>query len=112
MRVLFIAAEMAPFAKTGGLGDVAGSLPAVLRAKGIDARVLIPLHGPIKATFGDRLEHSFTFKFSRRTGTADVHIYHTEQDGVPVYFLESWPFFGEGGSIYTDINWDRERFIF
>src|SRR5690606_42030456 len=43
---------------------------------------------------------------------SDVHIYHAEQDGVPVYFLESWPFFGEGGSIYTDINWDRERFIF
>ncbi len=112
MRVLFIAAEMAPFAKTGGLGDVVGSLPAVLRRKGVDARVLIPLHGPIKAAFGDRLEHLFTFAFSRRPGTADVHIYTTEQDGVPVYFLQSWPFFGEGDAIYTDLNWDRERFIF
>lgn len=112
MRVLFIAAEMAPFAKTGGLGDVVGSLPAVLRTKGIDARALIPLHGPIKAQFADRLEHVLTFQFSRRSGTADIHIYATEQDGVPVYFLESWPFFGEGDSIYTDLNWDRERFVF
>lgn len=112
MRVLFISAEMAPFAKTGGLGDVVGSLPAVLRAKGVDARVLIPLHGPIRDAFGDRLERLFSFTFSRRTGTADVHIYTTEQDGVPVYFMESWPFFGEGNSIYTDINWDRERFVF
>lgn len=112
MRVLFIAAEMAPFAKTGGLGDVVGSLPAVLRGKGVDARVLIPLHGPIKAAYGDRLERRFTFPFSRRVGTADVHIYATEQDGVPVYFLESWPFFGEGDSIYTDLDWDRQRFIF
>lgn len=112
MRVLFIAAEMAPFAKTGGLGDVVGSLPAVLRSKGVDARVLIPLHGPIKAAYGDRLEHRFTFAFSRRLGTADVRIYATEQDGVPVYFLESWPFFGEGDSVYTDLDWDRQRFIF
>ena len=112
MRVLFISAEMAPFAKTGGLGDVVGSLPAVLRAKGVDARVLIPLHGPIRATFGDRLERLFSFTFSRRAGTADIHIYTTEQDGVPVYFMESWPFFGEGDSVYTDIDWDRERFVF
>lgn len=112
MRVLFVAAEMAPFAKTGGLGDVAGSLPRALRERGVDARVLLPLHGPIKARFHDDLEYLFSYKFMRRLGTADVYIHFTEYDGVPVYFLESWPFFGMGDHVYTDIDWDRERFIF
>ncbi len=112
MRVLFVSAEMKPFAKTGGLGDVANELPRALRAQGVDARVLIPLHGLIKAKFHDQLHPLFSFQFTRRNGTADVHIYTTEYDGVPVYFLESWPFFGSGDSVYTDIDWDRERFVF
>ena len=112
MRVLFISAEMAPFAKTGGLGDVVSSLPRALRAKGTDARVLIPLYGPVKDRFGDRLNYLFHYRFSRRTGTADVYVHTTEQDGVPVYFLESWPFFGGGDYIYSDLDWDRQRFVF
>ena len=112
MNVLFIAAEMHPFAKTGGLGDVVGSLPRALRQKGVDARVLMPLYGPVRAKFGERLEHLFHFRFSRPPGTADIAIYHTEQEGVPVYFLESWPFFGQGHSVYTDLNWDRKRYVF
>ncbi len=89
-----------------------GSLPRALRAKGVDARVAIPLYGPIKARYHDDLRYLFTYQFSRRTGTADVHIHYLEHDGVPVYFLESWPFFSGGEYIYTDLNWDRERFVF
>ncbi len=112
MNVLFIATEMAPFAKSGGLGDVVGSLPRALRQKGVDARVLMPLYGPLRAKFGARLERLFRFQFTRHSGTAEIAIYHTEHDGVSVYFLASWPFFGEGHTIYTDLNWDRKRFIF
>ncbi len=112
MRVLFVSAEMAPFAKMGGLGDVVRSLPRALQARGIDARVLMPLYGPVKARFGDQIEYLFTFQFHRKSGTADVHVHYTEYDGVPVYFLESWPFFAGGDYNYTDVNWDRERFIF
>ncbi len=112
MRVLFVSAEMKPFAKTGGLGDVVSELPRALRAQNIDTRVLIPLYGPIKAKFSDQLHYLFSFQFSRRSGTAEVHVHYTEYDGVPVYFLESWPFFGSGDYIYTDVNWDRARFVF
>lgn len=112
MRVLFVSAEMKPFAKTGGLGDVVNSLPHALRQKGVDARVLIPLYGPIKHKFAKRVAYSFSFQFPRQVGTADVHIHVAEQDGIPVYFLESWPFFGEGDYIYTDVEWDRKRFVF
>ncbi|HYV51465.1 MAG TPA: glycogen/starch synthase, partial [Dongiaceae bacterium] len=44
MRVLFVASEVAPFARTGGLGDVAGALPRALRERGIDVRVVMPLY--------------------------------------------------------------------
>jgi starch synthase len=112
MRVLFVSAEMAPFAKTGGLGDVVSSLPRALRQRGVDARVVLPLYGPVKGRFGDRLTYRFHFQFHRPPGTADIYIHSAEQDGIPVYFLESWPFFSGGDYIYTDLNWDRKRFVF
>ena len=112
MRVLFVSAEMKPFAKTGGLGDVVSELPRALRQQGIDARVIMPLYGPIKAKFQDQLRYLFHYQFTRRNGTADVYVHTTEHDGVPVYFIESWPFFSGGDYVYTDLNWDRERFVF
>ncbi len=111
MNVLFVAAEAAPFAKTGGLADVVGSLPKVLRQQGIDARVLIPQYGFISSDeYG--IEPLFTFPLPRRTGTADVHIAHTEYQGVPVYFLRAWPYFGDGNHLYTTVEWDIPRYIF
>ena len=47
MKVLYGASEVAPFAKTGGLADVAGSLPKALRGLGADVRVILPLYGTI-----------------------------------------------------------------
>lgn len=102
---------MAPFAKVGGMGDVIGSLPKALRAAGVDARVLMPMHGTISRIAYD-IEPLFQFRLTRRNGTADVYVGYTQYDTVPVYFLSSWPFFGEGGSIYTTWDWDMPRFIF
>jgi starch synthase len=114
MKVLFVSAEVAPFAKAGGLGDVVGSLPKALRDKGVDARVLMPYYGVIDR-FKYRPEYRFHFSFPFRRGTAEVYIHKTVYDDVPVYFLESWPYFGqfpEGQSLYADWNWDVPRFIF
>ncbi len=111
MNILFVAAEADPFAKTGGLGDVVGSLPKALRQKGADARVLLPLYGSISWDKYN-IEPLFTFRLPRRTGTADVEIAHTEYDGVPIYFLKAWPYFGEGNYLYTTLEWDIPRFIF
>jgi starch synthase len=111
MNVLFVAAEAAPFAKTGGLADVVGSLPKMLRQQGIDARVIIPQYGTIDwERFG--IEELFSFKLPSRTGTAQVHIAHTEWEGVPIYFLGSWPFFAGGDYLYTTTDWDIPRYIF
>lgn len=113
MQVLFTSAEVAPFAKAGGLGDVVGSLPKALRQLGVDARVLMPLYGTI-----DRQRFSIEYRFDFKQGlpngaTADVYIHKTEYDGVPVYFLESYPFFSSGNQyVYTDFEWDMPRFVF
>lgn len=110
MKVLFIAAEAEPFAKTGGLGDVVGSLPRALQRMEIDARVILPHYG----TIHDRafeLTYNFSFQQQRKFGTADVHVSKTVHRDVPFYFLRSWPFFDQP-YLYTDYNWDNQRFIF
>jgi starch synthase len=111
MNVLFVSAEAAPFAKAGGLADVVGSLPKYLRRQGVDARVLMPLYGFIdRAAYN--IAPSCNFQFQTRRGVADVYLSQTEHDTMPFYFLNSWPFFGEGGHLYTTWDWDVPRYIF
>lgn len=110
MKVLFVAAEAEPFAKTGGLGDVVGSLPIALRQLGIDARVLIPHYGTIDSS-ARGLSHLFHYQYERYVGTADVYVSKTVLRGVPYYFMRSWPFFDQP-YLYTDVEWDNQRFIF
>lgn len=111
MNVLFASAEVVPFAKAGGLGDVIGSLPKALRAAGVDARVIMPMYGFINRQ-ALNIVPLFDYRFNKRDGSAEVFISTTEYEGVPVYFVTSWPFFGEGGHLYTDWAWDVPRFTF
>lgn len=107
MKVLFIASEMAPYAKTGGLGDVVGSLPKALRQIGVDARVVMPHYSLIHDC-----EYRFNYTFPRRQGDGEVSVSEGSVDGVPVYFLKSWPYFVDDGKIYTVWDWDTPRFIY
>lgn len=107
MKVLFIASEMAPYVKTGGLGDVVGSLPKALRQMGIDARVVIPHYSAIRD-----YEHRLNYRVPRRQGDGDVTVSEGVADGVPVYFLRSWPYFVDDGKVYTVWDWDTPRFIY
>ena len=82
MNVLFVAAEVDPLVKTGGLADVAGALPAALRAAGHDVRVVmpryrrlreraVPMAGPIAASFlpiGERAEELRVWRLAEREG--------------------------------------------
>ena len=64
MQVVFASAEAAPFVKTGGLGDVAGSLPRALVAAGADVIVMVPKYGTIASEYTDRMEHVADFYVS------------------------------------------------
>ncbi|MEG0091677.1 MAG: glycogen/starch synthase, partial [Oscillospiraceae bacterium] len=61
MKVLYCASEAVPFAASGGLGDVAGSLPKALMAQNVEVRVVMPLYGKIKERYGERLEYVTNF---------------------------------------------------
>jgi starch synthase len=111
LKVLFLSAEVVPFAKTGGLADVAGSLPKALKALGHDIRVAMPCYGRIdKAKFGlvERLaEVDVPMDDSREA--AKVFEGRLDPD-VPVYFVDNARYFArEGIYMYPD---DAERFLF
>ena len=61
MRILYAASEARPFAASGGLADVVGTLPKALKKLGFDARVITPYHRCIKDKYASRVEHMFDF---------------------------------------------------
>ncbi len=108
-KILIVASEAAPFIKSGGLGDVAGSLPKALRALGNDVRLVIPRYTAIKdeTMYGVEYLGEFPVRLSWRTQTAKILVKPGE---VPVYFIENDFYFGRGGLYgYGD---DNERFAF
>ena len=111
MKVLLASAEAVPFAKVGGLADVVGSLPAALRAVGIDARVIIPGYGFIShVEYG--IQPLFSFAFAHHQGSSQVALYACEHEGIPNYLLQSPPYFGLEDAVYSHWQWDMARYVF
>ncbi|ERK58979.1 putative starch [bacterial glycogen] synthase [Gemella bergeri ATCC 700627] len=109
MKVLFVAAEAAPFVKVGGLGDVIGSLPKALQDEGVEARVILPLYTSI-----DREKFNLQYKkhifINLGWRKAYCGIFETEIDGVKFYFIDNEQYFNRSG-IYGQDD-DGERFAF
>lgn len=93
LRVLFVSSEAAPFAKTGGLGDVVGALPKALRPRGVDARVVMPLYAGIDWNALERLEGTLHVPMWWGTARAAVRLGRLPRSEVPVYFLEYHRYF-------------------
>ena len=110
LKVLYVASEAVPFIKTGGLADVAGSLPKALKKQGVDVRVVMPKYGKISHEYLDKMEHVYDGEFTTAWRTKFLGIDKLELDGVTFYFIDNQEYFyREGFYGYGD---DAERFAF
>lgn len=110
MKVLFVAAEGAPFAKTGGLGDVIGALPKSLVKKGNDVRVILPYYDVVDQKFGYEVEDVLYFYTNVGWRHQYVGVKRIVKDGVTFYFIDNRDYFFRG-RVYGEWD-DGERFAF
>jgi starch synthase len=93
MKILFVSSEVAPFAKSGGLADVAGALPKALRRRGHDVRVVMPLYAGIDWNALERLEGAVPVPMWWGAARGGVRLGRLPGSDVRVYFLEYHRYF-------------------
>ncbi len=109
-KILFVGAEAMPFAATGGLGDVLGSLPAALAAEGADVRVIMPLYGQIKEEWRAKMKTEAVFTVNLAWRQVYCGIKSLQKDGVTYYFVDNEYYF-KRDSLYGSFD-DGERFAY
>ncbi len=110
MKILFAAAESAPFFKTGGLGDVVGALPKALSRKEHDVRVILPCYGTMPGKYKDMLEDVLFFDLQMGWKSSYCGIKRLLLDGVTYYFVDNQSYYDREQCYgYWD---DGERFAF
>ena len=115
LKVLFVASECAPFAKTGGLADVVGALPIALKRLGVDVRIVMPLYAGMPWDQLESLDGSLVVPMYWGAASARVRVGRLPRSEVPVYCLEynryfDRPFlYGPPSQGYSD---NLERFTF
>ena len=112
-KILFVGAEAMPFAATGGLGDVLGSLPAAINEAGqgdVDVRVVMPLYGAVAQSWRAQMTKLYEGNVSLSWRNLYCAIYSLEKDGVTYYFIDNEYYFNRGALYgYGD---EGERFAF
>ena len=110
MKILYETSEAVPFCKTGGLADVAGSLPPALAAEGAEIAVVLPLYRRIKERFGDQLYFECYDYVDLAWRHSYCGLFSLQKDGVTWYFLDNEQYF-DRSELYGYMD-DGERFAF
>ena len=110
LKIWFAASEVAPFAKTGGLADVAGSLPKALKRLGADIRVVMPKYRQIDKEYVDQMEFIGDITIDLTWRKQYCGVYKLEQEGVFWYFIDNEYYFFRDW--YYGMGDDGERFAF
>jgi len=119
VKVAYLSSEVAPFAKTGGLADIAGALPQSLRKFGVEIVVLMPLYGIIKENKYPltKTDIQFEVRIGDKLKSGSVYKGFLPDTQVPIYFLDNEQYYGRKG-LYNypgttkDFEDNSERFIF
>ena len=109
MKVLMVSAEVEPFAKTGGLGDVVGSLPKVLNDLNLDCRVLMPLYGKIASKYKDKMKYLGYIYIDLGWRHQYCGVFSLRHNKVTYYFVDN-EFYFNRKELYDDL--DLEKFSF
>ncbi len=110
-KILFVASESVPFIKTGGLADVAGSLPKYFDKKEFDVRVMIPKYACIPEEWKQKMQYNTHFYIDLAWRKQYVGILETEYEGIKFYFVDN-EFYFAGDKPYGYIHEDIEKFAF
>jgi starch synthase len=110
LKVLYAASEARPFVASGGLADVAGSLPQSLKRKGVDCRVVIPLYSKIPYHMREKLKFVTHFEVPVSWRRRHCGVFEAEHDGVIYYFLDNEHYFHRD-TLYDEYD-NAERFAF
>lgn len=111
MKILFATPEAAPFVKTGGLGDVAGSLPEVLNQKGTDTRVILPLYKCIPQEYKDKMVYKMNIYIDIAWRKQYCGVFELKHKNTIYYFIDN-KFYFDGDKPYDFIHLDIEKFVF
>ena len=110
MKILYATSEAVPFCKTGGLADVAGSLPPALAREGAEVAVILPLYQKVREKFGGQLKFECYDYVDLAWRHSYCGLFSLEQDGVTWYFLDNEQYFNRP-DLYGYMD-DGERFGF
>lgn len=111
IKTLFVSSEVVPFAKTGGLADVMGSLPKALSQIGCDARVIMPMYQQIKKKYAKSMNFLGWKMIKMGWRSLYAGLYSFENDGIIHYFIDNEYYF-HFEQLYVEYVFDIERFCF
>ena len=95
-NILFATSEAVPFIKTGGLADVAGSLPKYFDKRYFDIRVILPKYACMKQEWKDKMDYITHFYMDLGYKNCYVGIMHMEYEGIQFYFIDNEYYLGSG----------------